>query len=609
MEYLLEKNEVVQIAPAGHLFKHPSGTRSKVFIQAREMARSEPELFFVSNVIALQNGKILKDAEVVYIDSMGIYHYVREALESAKSNARIESFHSYDEVNRISPPIESYVCIISASTTGGMANRLVRNQGLDQNRVVTLIDITSNDRSGSILISLDKLGGTYCKQLTNGTETEIELVGEHFSSKAKPPRSVTLGIPHKPKFLKEFLNHFALSGFHGFNFKPYGGAAKSKLLYFDSSQLSENTDFIKWLSDEIDWCITLAVDHIIHTPDSASKKLANVVMEKIHVHKQSSESFSVISSDNICRENLKIAKGILVVTAIAGDGSLLREISRSLREYVHTQKPRHFLVAVGLPQTEESWLHLRQFLERNPTDRKYGFSNWLVLPVGYDGDDNAWKKLNELAQAAQVVDTPMIIEGIEKDIIDRSLEQLAQVIKDSHPDFLPKTDGGKLTLSEGFLYFEGEFDNDIKRGNINSNVVYLAIASALQCARELKDKKNQLKATGYESVVLSPECFLRFNDNILQACILRACYPSELDYSANPHLSKLMKEFLTKVFVHHDQMYGDAALEFAAALVSGRLKLKTDDFDTVTKIAIDKLKSEASPLLGFFILAELAKNK
>ena len=158
-------------------------------------------------------------------------------------------------------------------------------------------------------------------------------------------------------------------------------------------------------------------------------------------------------------------------------------------------------------------------------------------------------------------------------------------------------------MTEGFIFFEGKLESEIKERKIPFGTVYLAIAAALQCARELKDKNNQLKSSGYESVVLAPECFLRFNDNILQACLLRACHPSELDYSSSPHLSKLMKEFLTKVFDRHNHKYGDAALEFAGALATGRLRLKNDDFDTVIKEALGKLKNNASPLLGFLLLA------
>ena len=163
-------------------------------------------------------------------------------------------------------------------------------------------------------------------------------------------------------------------------------------------------------------------------------------------------------------------------------------------------------------------------------------------------------------------------------------------------------DGSKLSLSDGFLFFGNVFEG--KLSYVSDSVAYLAVTSVLQCARDTKSAGNQLKSTGYESVVLAPECFLRYNDNLLQACFLRACHPSELDYSTSPHFSKLMKEFLNKMFSRYQHPYGGAALEFAAALATGRLKLKKSDFDDVVNLAIDHLKSTPSALLGFLLLSK-----
>lgn len=57
------------------------------------------------------------------------------------------------------------------------------------------------------------------------------------------------------------------------------------------------------------------------------------------------------------------------------------------------------------------------------------------------------------------------------------------------------------------------------------------------------------------SLVLSTENFLRFNDSILQGCLLRAADQSKLDYSSSPQHSRLMKEFLLKVFARHATTY------------------------------------------------------
>src|SRR6266702_2926889 len=82
LRQLVKDNPVVQVAPAGHVFKHPSGTINKVFIQARELPVSEPELRFVGRSLccAFPTGMLL-DVQTVFVDTMSIYPFVREALD------------------------------------------------------------------------------------------------------------------------------------------------------------------------------------------------------------------------------------------------------------------------------------------------------------------------------------------------------------------------------------------------------------------------------------------------------------------------------------------------------------------------------------------------
>jgi hypothetical protein len=598
---LIKRNSVVQIAPTGHVFKHPSGRTSKVFIQTREFATTEPELGFIGRTISYAFTQVkTDDLAIVYIDSMGIYPYVREALTVLNSTARIHSFHSYDEVKKLLPPSEPHLVIISASTTGGMARDLKNDQKFDSARLLTIIDMSDSDRSGAVLVALDKVDDKFAQLISDGSdgnETEVELVGEHFASKAKPPRAVTLGMPHTPKQLTKVLKHFGIEGMQQINTKP-NHTDNPKIVCIDPTRLDGNASFAAWLKMEIEWNIPLTVDCIIYAEDNA-KNVAEQARAVIQAAKGTLPT--VIHHADLSRENLKDTRGLLVVTAVAGDGGLLRQISRDLREYVATEIPRHYLVGIALPQTEEAWLHLSQFLVRNATDRKYGFSSWITLPVGSDTPSNAWLDINNLSSRAQLPDMVIKSENVASETVEASLRMMSEVVRTSWNGFLPKPNNTQLDLTEGFIYFGDVFKTNLNR--VRPPDAYLAVTSALQAARELKDVANRLKPTGYESVVLAPECFLRFNENLLQACLLRACHQSELDYSASPQYSKLMKEFLIKVFDRRDSHYGAAALEFAAALATGRLKLKATDKEAVVGHVIEQIKSQPSALLGFLLMA------
>jgi hypothetical protein len=600
LKALIAANPVVQVAPAGHVFRHPSKTINKVFIQARELAISEAELAFAGRCLACALPSMRSaDLMQVYIDSMGIYSLVREALSFAGSSASIHSFHSYDEISKLSPPTEPYAVVISASTSGGMAQRLNEEQEFDADRLITLIDASKHGRKGEVLIALDEIDPDFAKQLSDGTETQIELFGEHFYSKAKPPRAVTLGQMHTPKALPLYLKQLGIAGTLDLNASSRGSGA-SRLVGLDNSAVAGSEELDLWLKDEVAWRVPVSIDHLVHADDPGSRVLATKAAQILHLAKGGGTAPALTNYNALSGETLGQSKGVLVVQAVAGDGGLLREISRDLREYLPPSVPRHFMVAVGMPQTTETWLRLQQFLVKNASPREYGFSSWLTLPIGSDGTGTAWQTYALLAAKAQL--TSASVSGVERNIAEESMRKAAELIRESFNGFLPTSDGKDLGLTDGFVFFGSAFDGRLPL--VPTSTIFATVASVLQAARDLANPAYQLRPTGYESVVLAPENFQRFNDNLLQACILRAAYPSELDYSSSPHLSGLMKEFLLKLFARRDHPYGAAALEFAAALASGRVRLAANDVLELRSKAIETLASWPSPLLGFLCLME-----
>lgn len=383
---LVRSNPVVQVAPAGHVFMHPSRTVNKLFIQAREIATCEVEVAFVGRcIIGALPHLARQDLATVFVDTMGIYALVREALNFANVDANILSFHSYKEISELSPPLHPYAVVISASTTGGMARKLVSEQGFDASRILTLVDSSRSNRAGGVLVALDEVSPEYRTRAAEGTETQIELFGEHFSSKAKPPRAVTLGLPHNPKRMADFLSAFGLTGLTTLNTSTAGSTTR-RVVCINEDVVASSPLLEAWLREEIAWRVPAAVDHILCADDSGSRALAQTVAGILHELRGGSGGPPPVTAySHLSQETLTTAQGVLVVQAVVGDGGLLREISRDLREFLPTERPRHFLAGIGLPQSLEAWGRLRQFLVRNPTAREYGFSSWLELPTGAEG--------------------------------------------------------------------------------------------------------------------------------------------------------------------------------------------------------------------------------
>ncbi len=368
--------------------------------------------------------------------------------------------------------------------------------------------------------------------------------------------------------------------------------------------------FNRWLDEEIDWSFPLTVSHVIHANDNASKYLAKSIIRRLKSRLADKNKIRLVSYEDLNVSVCKDTEGVVIVSAVSRNGGVLREISRDLRSYINAVVPRHFITPVGIPETSESWRQLRIFLTKNPTKRLYGFSNWIQMPIGGNSGHNTWTKLTELGAWAQElsVDDLTGILKIDASVISQSLDLAANEIHNAFNSFLNSPRGNPLTLSEGFLFFEKDSTIAKKYADVPQSALYLTISSVLQCAREHKDPTKRLCPSGYESVVLGPECFLRFNDPVLQACLLRACRPSELDYSASPDLSKLMKEFLSKVFTRWGNEFGDAASEFAAAIAVGSLRLSSSDMNALLKENFERAATP-SALLGLLIIAATIKNQ
>ncbi|WP_102798936.1 hypothetical protein [Bowmanella denitrificans] len=594
---LIKRNNVLQVAPAGHTFKHPSGRINKLFIQSREIASTETELQFIGKGLhALVANIHWSEIKTIYIDTMGIYSIVKEAALSAGCVANIESYHSYDSLRELNLPTEEYLVVISASTSGGMARDLV-SRGFSKEKIVTFIDIEDRESLSQVLINLSSTGLLEGLSSVDGNETDIELVGEHFSYKAKPPKQVTIGLPHKPKFLLDILKDFCISGINTIN-QRVDAIGKSPLLSLKPANLYSSKKFDDWFKEELSWSLSSSIDTVIYSEDGASEALAKKALEFIRSNSSKEKNPSLLKWP-LDKDDLRNATGVIVVTGFAGDGGKLRQISRDLREYENKTIPRHFLVGVGLPQSMESWKKLDQFLVRNATPRPYNFSVWKVLPVGPDSIKKSWDELAKLASKADT-ETASPLGSINDSEAASCYEALSACIASASNCLLPNTLGGQLKLTEGFVFFDDKFDDKIE--SITQSDTLLSIASVLQAAREHADPEKCLRPTNYQSVIISPENFLRFNDDILQACILRASLPSELDYSSDHHLSELMTEFLYKVFTRHKHPFGYAALEFAGALAVGKLKLKKEHSKELIERTIEKIGVESKELTGLLLM-------
>lgn len=122
-------------------------------------------------------------------------------------------------------------------------------------------------------------------------------------------------------------------------------------IHADPVSLCQN--FRDWLQAEIPGSESIAIDHVICADDAGSDATARLATEIIESSKGARSK--IIGYRELAADSLSTAKRVHAVTAVAGSGGLLREMSRDLREFVSPTLPRNFLLGIGLPQTREVW--------------------------------------------------------------------------------------------------------------------------------------------------------------------------------------------------------------------------------------------------------------
>lgn len=596
---LVDKTGAYQEAPPGHVFKHPSKRETKHFLLASELLKDEIDAYFVAVSICSCAWGRLREAQTIHIDTMGIYPIARAVEEVARASGgmaapwEINNFHSHhglDGLYRVVGPDE--VVLVSASTTGGMVKKLA-DDGVPEDAMVTVLDMSDEGRKGIVVYARDRHLPRTPEVGPRTGEAIIELAGEYFAARGKKPRTLTLSLQHAPAALSSVLNGF--SDASACNLNAPRGSGEIDLVSLSETAVAAHKTFRDWASDEIRLKTPISVTHVIPVTGTGAKDMAEYCAQEME--RFSGRAPIVLESENINTLSADSCGGVLVCAPVIGNGHSLRVLARDLREIV-PRASRHFVAGVALPSTMEAWTRLSQFLTQSGSkNRPYILSCWGVLPTGAEpGRGVAWQKADALMQKAEVIDVrPDSPWG--EDVVRGSLQMVSDALERAADRFLPSPTGQRLELTEGFVYWSARSEQ--LAACDHAAVCYLAMAAALQRAREFPAPSGRLVSSLHETVVLDTENFLRFNDGVLQASLLRAAHPYELDYSGSYELSEMMREFLEKVFLSAGGSYGQAALEFGLALASGHLRLSQKDkellLDTVN--ASQRVPSELIGLL------------
>ena len=514
---IFDDTKTILHAPHGYVFRKLSGREEDIFVRAGNMLR-EPSSLAVFNYLLLR--RLPTECGLIYIDSFTILSfalglqslvdYFRRADPNLPALA-IKNIHSYEISPDFRIPNEAnYFILISASTSGEFARKLVNEKQADPDRIVHLLGVgaPSSAFRDSCVYFRERQPRLSPNSTAHHNDALIEIGTEEFLVAQGPPSPIPITRDHVHRNgARELHKPFygdALK-FHEAS-RPTHGSYSTFSISVNPAE-AESAPIRSWVQDQLLHQLPASVHTLVHIDDSMSAQITSWLREALGGH-------LVVKSlpelkDPTC--NRSSGSGSVVVVAHHDPGfEGLREAGIALRRM--DAGHRHFVIGYAFPSSLAEHRRLRADLRMVPDGPQYGWSEYLVLPVGA-------VPLHE-----SLVPQSAIFGDQAIDLSRAALgDQLANALigwktRFSIPRnglFLPRTDGTPLVLRHGSVFFP-----DMPATDISQIAVYAMVSAAMQAARESDARSVGNRSSSvprfddnpFVRTVLDPSMFARFND-------------------------------------------------------------------------------------------------
>lgn len=588
---LFEDTETILHAPHGYSFRKPSGREENIFVRAGNMLR-QPDAVAIFNHLLLRH--LPTNCSILYIDSFTILSFAMGLQSIAAHFDRtghslpalaIESIHSYDISQDVwIPNEENYLVLISASTSGGLADKLVAEYQADRSRIVHLLGVGAPNAAfkDSCIYFHARPSNTDKPNPADQVNASIEIRTEEFLVSQGPPRPVRITTAHVDDHAANQLHEPFYQ--QALRFGPSSGTRSNRSYspfsidnsVHEAGELSLRT----WVSEHLIHDLPASACTLLHVDDPMAEQVAEWTADHLgpHVVAKPLEQLDT---------NIEDPSPTNTIAVIAYDDPDLEDLTRAsiaLRRLPNVH--RHYVVCYAFPASRVDYERRRSDLRMAPNGRRYGWSEFLILPVG------ATTLHDSLASYRQLLTSENLrshTSTLGDPLVAALLNQGPSHNTCSRSLFLPRTSGTPLALRQGSVFLPRSTAD-----GASQIAVYAMVSAAFQAAREPQRARLQ-PTSGFDHnpfvrSVLDPSMFARYSDGILQASLLRAAQRSELDYSASDDLSQQFASTFASVIVNHANPVGDAALEFLYALATDKVSLrKTDREHLESEISSDSI--------------------
>ncbi|MFJ2489965.1 hypothetical protein ACIOV9_00225 [Pseudomonas iridis] len=570
---IFQRRRGVIASQSNYHFLKPSGDHCNAFIRASNLLISSVEVSFLAIGLLPFFPTGLKR---IYVDTSSISYLVSQALSmSGKFGATlplIDSFESYAAFNRdydFIADAESLV-LISATTSGGLAQKLVKNNGFvtDSVRNIFYSHLPPGTNgifniAGALTGHEDSYRANDCPLCKRGSRL-IRIVGDQFLPETPTHEQLIIKRADFNKDRASFFKEFATKNILCWSQSSSPSSDFRELYYIDIERvLSEpSPEFRKIFERKVRKSFAIDVELVVSLDDSGSKAFSDAIRSQVGT---AAENIKWCSVSELQHNQLVNVGSVVVVAGAITSGGKLLDMSRRLRKMQPTASILYF---VGFSKISNSIS-----LEQVRKDLEQGGHELVVLqkvpmPRVTENSKSSWDIEH---------DNLMVVGGDDPLGDSESLpEILAQRLSSygvtNDNLFLPATSGKSLTLRPTFAFWhELELDTD-RATQADVYWTIQALIHDLRC-RVGKDGLDNF----YHATVISPACFDRYNDGVIQAALLRSANPTELDYSVSDDFSNKMLGVIISIVENHTIEQGEAALEFLMAMWIGTMRLTAKD--------------------------------
>ncbi|QYE37248.1 hypothetical protein KZX46_21685 (plasmid) [Polymorphobacter sp. PAMC 29334] len=569
-------------ASESYHFANPSGAHTDRFIRLSNILVRQAEIAFVAVAVMAQ---VAADARHAYIDTPALYAVVSalneqwRTLAPERSHLVADNFSSYFgfENHRFTDPARS-VAIISASSSGSLGRKLVEHKGFDPKRIVHVLYLGSKKADPGVAVDLGRDETTN----PNGYSTErrtfladdcalcradsipITLKGDQFDIAGPQHKPLVITKTDAPKTLEMAMVRLAGS-------KALRVSAGARLFDIDPAALLASEAYQKRLEYLLRRQVPASVATVVLV-DSGARAIVETIAAAIGTLPVPVDRVDLATMAEA--PNKRHTGAVLVVASIVGSGRLLLDVSRDLRNLA-PDAPIVYLVGFAKVQDPERKRIFNASLVQSgkAVNHVIEYVDELLLPANVAR--NSW------AEELGFLQRNRSSWGASSALLTARLERLRETSRPLLDDlFLPDAKGAALPLREGFVFWPQTLPS---RGTHSQADVFLTISSVLQQLRTapVSSGAQAIRTNWMQQTILSPENFARFNDGIIQASLLRAARPAELDFRDDVVASADAARMIRRIVESAGRPRGEAAAEFLLAIGTGRLRLCPGDTEQV----------------------------